>query len=124
MVPRFQDRLEHVGLGLWHLLQQYKTLLIVLFIVFLVLWLISEIVDVILDAKAEVDKRPREDMAWCHKHGPIRKKHMLKLFPHMKKQDGTDFEFCPLCYKETVYDDVDLRAAREARNGKNTVPDA
>ena len=60
----------------------------------------------VLEAWMDTRKRPREKMYWCHVHGYIRKKHLLPLFPDMKKTNGEPFAVCPLCYKHTVYDEL------------------
>jgi hypothetical protein len=43
----------------------------------------------VVEAFVDIRGRPTEPMAWCHKHGMFRKKHVL---PWM----GT--EICPMCY--------------------------
>jgi len=46
-----------------------------------------------VEAYLEVKNKPREEMGWCHKHGMIRKKHMLPL---------GFMDVCPICYKKTL----------------------
>jgi len=69
----------------------------------------------VLEAWMDTRQRPKEDMFWCGVHGPIRKRHCLPLFPGMTKRNGEPFVVCPLCYKKSVYDDVDTKA--EAHHG-------
>jgi hypothetical protein len=57
----------------------------------------------VLEAWLEVRKKPKEEMFWCNKHGYFRKKHCLKLFPELSDSVLSSF-VCPLCYKETVFD--------------------
>lgn len=61
----------------------------------------------VLEAWLDTRKRPKEEMFWCSKHGPVRKKHCLPLFPGMKKQNGEDFLVCPMCYRDSVFRGAD-----------------
>jgi len=45
------------------------------------------------EAYLEVKNKPREEMGWCHRHGLIRKKHMLPL---------GFMDVCPICYKKAL----------------------
>lgn len=76
---------------------------IVLFIVLVILTFLVLAGTAILEGWIETRKRPKEDMYWCSVHGPVRKKHCLKLFPGMKKQNGEDFIICPTCYRDSVW---------------------
>jgi hypothetical protein len=60
----------------------------------------------ILEAYIDTHKRPRENMFWCHRHGPMRSKHCLPLFPGLQMSNGKPYIMCPLCYKEGVFDQV------------------
>jgi hypothetical protein len=72
-------------------------------IVIVVFGLLVAAVAAILEAWLDTRKRPKEKMFWCGTHGPVRIKHCLELFPGMKKQDGTPFVCCPMCYRDTVF---------------------
>jgi hypothetical protein len=64
----------------------------------------------IWEAWIDTRKRPREEMYWCSRcQMYIRVKHCLELFPGMKMVNGKPFLMCPLCYKKSVYDDVDAK---------------
>lgn len=54
----------------------------------------------IFEAWMDTRKIPREDMYWCNKHGAIRKKHCLPLFPGMTQRNGEPFIICPHCVAE------------------------
>lgn len=51
---------------------------------------------VIMVAKDKVSSAPREDMYMCDKHGPIAKKHILKLEGYTE----VPIEYCPICWQE------------------------
>jgi len=50
------------------------------------------------DVYAKVKMAPREEMFMCDKHGPIRKKHIIKF------QIGPDdyVDYCPSCYHQKM----------------------
>lgn len=77
---------------------------IVLIAVLLVVGFIFIASAVILEAWMDTRKRPREEMFWCNKHGFVRKKHCLELFPGMKKQNGGPFLGCPFCLQSVMVD--------------------
>jgi hypothetical protein len=54
----------------------------------------------IVEGWMDTRKRPREEMNLCSTHGPIRKKHMIPLFPGMVKRNGEPFTICPRCISD------------------------
>lgn len=80
-----------------------------LILVLIALYFFISVAIEIYEAYDDIQKRPKEKMEWCAKHGPIRKKHCLPLFPGMKKSNGEEFVACPICYKENVFDNPDAR---------------
>lgn len=81
----------------------HKHFILILIIVF-VCFVLSA-VSAILEAYLDTRKRPKEEMLWCNKHGYFRKKHALPMFPHMEHETLV----CPQCYKESVYDNVQVK---------------
>jgi hypothetical protein len=59
----------------------------------------------VLEAYIDVKNKPREEMFWCTKHGPIRKQHTLPLFPELGGRP-LNSHVCPMCYKQAVWGDV------------------
>ena len=85
--------------------------LLILLLVLFALYFVVAAGMAILGGWMNVKKIPREkDMYWCTKHGQFSKKHCLHLFPGMTTQKGEPFLCCPICYRETVFDNVDARA--------------
>lgn len=75
--------------------------------VLLILYIALSVFTEIYDAYNDIQGRPKEVMEWCPKHGPMRKKHCIDMFPGMKKQTGEPFLGCALCYKDSVFDKTD-----------------
>lgn len=71
----------------------------------LISYVIIGVCAAVLEAYIDIKNRPREDMFWCHKHGPIRKKHLLPLFPDLGGRP-INSNVCPMCYKAAVWDNV------------------
>lgn len=79
-------------------------IVIIIVIVLIVSYIIWGIGTALLQAYLEHNKKPKEEMFWCSKHGYFRKKHCLQLFPELQ---GTPLNswICPSCYKTAVFDD-------------------
>jgi hypothetical protein len=49
-------------------------------------------------AKDQVSAAPREDMFLCEVHGPIARRHVLKLEGYTEKP----IEYCPICWRDKI----------------------
>ena len=86
----------------------YK-LVLDLLLIFIAVLVITSIIEGYIDGRNRVMKGPREEMYWCHLHGHFRKKHCLPLFPELGGRAQNSF-VCPICYRQTVFTDVDKKA--------------